>query len=246
MGVLLTVKNADFAANAIAFAAPVTEGLEFWNYYTDPTKVGRNLVPGKAAPSIVGTPGAGANFVTLSNNVNYLVTGLTDQAEVTMLTVARVNAGAAAGSFKYMIGNYSSGGTAPLGSNLYFVNNSANTLATLCSRNNGTSDIAVAATLTPANSGSTFAFYAARMGASYLRIDDKTRGLNASASTANPRSTPSGNPYRIGGAGTTTGTGGVTDMAFAGLYSRTLTDAEIEAVYQRVKTFLSGKGIGGI
>lgn len=242
MGILQTVKGADFSASALGIVFPVTSNLEFINYFGDAaTKTGRNLALGKGAPSVVGTPGIGAGYATFTNNTNYVQTALVDQAEVTHLCVARVNSGSPANAFKGMISNFAGTGV-NTGSNLWFSNSASSPPQVQTSRNNGTTDASVTAALVSPDNAASFAFYAGRMGAAYNRIDDKTHGLSTAGAVTNPRSTPSTVAYRIGSVLGVAG-GGIIDIAFVAIFSRCLTDAEVDAVYQRVKSALATKSI---
>lgn len=240
MGVLLTVKNADFSTNAIAFSAPVADGLEYWNYFGDTTKTGRNLVPGKSAGTVVGTPAMGSGFATFTNSSNYVVTGVTDQREVTLLSVARANTPSQNLS-KAMISTYNGGGGTAAGSSLFFGGGGGAQATVAAARNSGGTDAPVVTSIT--QDPNTFGFFTSRIGAAYHRIDDKTHNLSGSGSVANPRSAANGQLYRVGGFVSGFTAGGLADIAFAAIYSRVLTDAEVDAIYQRVKTYLAGKGI---
>ncbi|WP_437871163.1 hypothetical protein ACSD7O_19535 [Methylorubrum extorquens] len=229
--------NADFSTNSIGFAAPVIDGLEYWNYFGESAaKTGRNLVVGKSAAAVLGAPVVSPNFVTFQSNAVAVQTGLLDRGEVTLLAVARPTTPSQT-QFKYMLSSYN-GSAAAQGSGLYFDNTAASKPGVLAARNNGTSDVTATAALT--TDSSAFAFYAGRIGAAYNRIDSKTAGIMAAGAIANPRSVPNGILYRVGAAPSVAG-GGQTDMAFAAIYSRCLTDAEIDAIYQRVKAYLSSK-----
>jgi hypothetical protein len=104
MSALLTVEDADFSASAIAFVPPILEGLEYWNYFGDISNTGRNLVVGKPAGSVIGSPVLAAKFTTFSAFNNYVPTGLLDQSLVTLLGVARPNTPSQS-PFKYVIGS---------------------------------------------------------------------------------------------------------------------------------------------
>jgi hypothetical protein len=241
MGALLTVKGTDFSGAAIAFSPPVSAGLEYWNYFGDPTKTARNLALGKAAASIIGAPGAGANFATFTGLTNYVQTGLVDQTEVTLLAVARPITPAAA-TYKHVIGNYNGTSGNQAGSSLLFNNVAQGGPGVYNARSDGTNS-QNSILFAPIGDYSGFGFIAGRMGATASRYDDKTRGLSANGTFSYPRAASNGQLYRIGSAvSAATGTQAV-DVAFAAIYSRVLSDVELDAIYQKVKTYLAGKSI---
>lgn len=82
MGIVVKVKGADFSAQASKFIAPITDGLQYWNFFgATETLATRNLVPGKASSSIVGTLGYGDNYIRPSNGscIQTLVPETNDQ-----------------------------------------------------------------------------------------------------------------------------------------------------------------------
>lgn len=247
MGANLAIKGADFSAASIGFVAPVMAGLEFWNYLGDTlAKTARNLVVGKPGITAVGAPVINPGYVSLKGGSNFLQTGLVDQSEVTLLAVSRIP-NLADSTYAYVIGSFAGSG-AQGGSSLLY-SNSASTAAkhkpqAYAARNASGTDAPVIAEVAEANA-TAWGFHAVRIGAAYHRIDDKTRGLSGSGPITNPRSAPNGQFYRIGSsnAGTASIVIGDVDVAFATGYSRCLTDAEVEANYQRVKAYLASKGI---
>jgi len=240
MGVLLTVKNADFSANAVAFVPPVVDGLEYWNYFggTAANSV-RNMVTGKTASSLVGSPTVGAGFISASQT-DCVRTAILDQAEVTLLAVGRGPANVNTSGWGMMISNYGSGG-ASQGSSVAFVGSGSfkGGVGTAVARVNGV-DINAAPDL-PSADHSAWTYAEARIGNAFLRVRDRTRNTGSTVTPGSARVT-SGTAYRVGAP-----YGGVTtfgmDIAFAAIYSRVLTDAEVDSVYQRVKAYLSTKSI---
>lgn len=243
MGVQLTVKGADFSISPIGFAAPVSSGLEFWNYFGGTAaKTVRNLAVGKAAPSVVGTPVISTGFATFASLANYLQTGVLDQAEVTLLAVSRAP-NLQANTFGDTITTRNGNGAAA-GSGLrynYAAVGSSKGIVT-ASRNSSGTDAELTGVLStdPQNN---WGFYAARIGAAYHRLDNRTTGQTISGSVANPRSTPNGLAYRIGSAYVNNSIAAPVDVAFAAIYSRCLTDAEITAIYAKVQSYLASLSI---
>lgn len=237
MGAQLLLSGMDFTANPMGFAAPVPNKLEYWNYFGGAAaKTANNNVVGKSKGTVVGTPVVASNYVTFVGNTAYVVTGLVDQSEVTFLAVARPTAGDGA-KYRYLIGSFASTAGANVGSNLYLDNQTIPRPTIAAARNNAGTDANVANAVTGETDTSGFAFYAGRIGASLHRVDDKTRNLNSVGSVANPRSTPNGVPYRIGDDAGVVSTGSV-DFAWAAIYSRVLTDTELQTVYVNVQSYL--------
>lgn len=239
MTIVLTAKGVDFSRDALGFVFPVMTGLEFLNYFGGSgDRTVRNLAPGKGVPTVTGSPVNAAAFATFRAGTDFLTTATLDQAEVTLIAVARAAPSSPATAYKYLIGNYNGGGAAQ-GSNM-FLNAAADSAPTVLAARTGNTT----ANLVSPDSAASFAFYASRVGAAYTRIDDKTHGLTASAAGMGDRSAPSGVYYRVGSSGPNLGlTDGRADMAFAAIYSRCLTDTEIDTVYRRVKAYLATKSL---
>ncbi|QDI81680.1 hypothetical protein E8E01_15125 [Methylorubrum populi] len=241
MGTQIVAKGADFSAISFGFAAPVTRGLEYWNYFGDSAdKTGRNLVVGKSGVAVVGAPVVNPGYARMTAQSAYVQTAVLDQAAVTFLAVCRP-ADLGTTQWRYPIASIAGGTGAAVGASLAIGTDNAPKV--YASRNNGTSDVALVTGVAALASATPFGFYAGRVGPAYNRIDDKTRSVSNAGAVTNPRSTPNGQAYRVGSGIYNTGSQlGVLDISFAAIFSVELTDAEIDAVYQRVKAFEAARG----
>lgn len=238
MGALLTVKGADFSASAIAFVPPVVEGLEYWNYFGDGAKSGRNLVLGKPSATVVGAPVASGTFLSTSAG-NFVETGLLDQSEVTIITAGRGPNLVNASTWGMLVASYA--GADNPGSALTFLQSSQVLLGVLAGRSNGSGGVTQTQTNSTGNSDkAAWGFMEARIGATRQSVRDWTRNVGGQTTPASAR-VPNGRPYRIGS--NTGAAQGALDFAFVAIYSRVLSDAEMDTIYQRVKAYLSGKNI---
>lgn len=239
MGMQFSGKGLDGSAVQLGFVPPVLGNLEYFNYFGDTaSKTARNLVTGKAQGTVVGTPIVNAGYVTLGANANYVVTGLLDQAEITIMAVCRPTPGDGA-KFRYVFGNYNGSGI-PGGSNFYFDNATVAKPVAGGSRTVSGTDTFSTTYLNAETDTSGWAFYMVRIGAAFHRIDDKTRGLSAIGAVTSPRSSTSGLPYRIGDDSTSVSTG-QTDISWIGAYSRCITDAEGTKSYLAVQAVMANK-----
>jgi hypothetical protein len=233
----------DLSAAAIGFIAPVMNGLEYWNFFGDAATTARNLVTGKPQGAVVGAPVLGAGFATFLHNSNFVQTGLVDQTEVTLLAVSRVP-NKTNTQFKYVIGNFASPSTKEGGSNLLYNSPANGGIGTYASRNNAGTNVATSAYIGTTRDHSLWSFNVGRIGAGIQRAEDKTSGEVANAPTTYPRQAPAVGAYRIGSSISTSFSNLTTvDVAWAAIYSRVLTDAEIDAIYLKVKLYLATKGI---
>ncbi len=93
MGIVVKVKGADFSAQASKFIAPITDGLQYWNFFGNSENLAkRNLVPGKPSSAVIGTLGYGENYIRPSGGscVQTLVPETDDQ---TMIVVYAAETG---------------------------------------------------------------------------------------------------------------------------------------------------------
>lgn len=243
MATIIRVAGADFSANAVGFIPPVSSGLVYWGLFGDTlAKTTRNLAPGASAATAVGNPGISAGYASFLPANNYISTGLVDTTSLTYLFVARSTSdmvsttnrpfymgvsGLLAGSGIYA---YQVNGAMPA-VNLRFT-------ATVSVGGTPTNKILVQ---TIANL-STWSFIGATLDSGVaMNTYNKTDGTTATLATPDPHLITPTTILRVGsGVG---GYGGAHDMAFAAVYNRALTSAEITTVYAFVKSYLATRSI---
>lgn len=83
-------KDVDFSAVATGYLPPVGTGVEYFNFFNSEDALTRNLIPGKAVPTKNGVPVFNANSQSflLTNLLNYINTGIKLTDEMTIVTVA--------------------------------------------------------------------------------------------------------------------------------------------------------------
>lgn len=236
MGLLLSVRGADFSGAPVAYIPAVERSAEYLNYFGAGSEPGRNLIAGKAKGQVVGAPGFGSGFASFRGATNFIRTGVLDQAAATLLAVARAP-NLQDGTFGFAVCSFNGSGTAA-GSNM-LIDRTLRQMGVHASRDvSGTPQVVQKFVATSVDG---WVFYSVRAGNAYHRIDDKTNGRSGIGPIDWPRSAPNGLPYLIGsGHG---GVQGLIDIAYAAIHSAELTDAEIEASYQQVKAALATKSI---
>lgn len=250
MATILTVTGADFSANSVGFIAPVADGLVGWWYLGGTEAETKRDRAGIANATLGGSPTINAGYASFGGYSagQWLQTAVTETAAFTMLCVARSTEAAHSGTdlpmFVSNYGNDAGNGGTPIGASIYISAGTvpAGTLRLGGGQNaNGTVLGQINTTFSVAASTS-WNFYAGRLASTSA---NNTQQLNArhlfgktsgqSHTTNNyPRVVHSVNKMRIG-AGFHSGFSGSCDVAFAALYSRALTDDEVETIYQAVK-----------
>lgn len=248
MTTILRVLGADFSANPIGFIPPVSSGLEGWWYLGDSMEKSlRNLAPGKPDATPFGAPGVQAGYLEMKGMTNYLRTSIAETASYTLLAVAASDETfAAAATQPTMISSQNNSTTS--GARMFLGSGAtAAPVARLSSFASALNDSSVSAmygdTLDVSNA-SAFRFYATALDAGVARyMWDKTGATSKTTPITRTRTlNVGGRTYDIGSAflGGQTAT---QRMAFAAIYSRALTDAEVTTVYQAVKAFLTKRSI---
>lgn len=241
MATIIKVKGADFSANAVGFIPPVAADLAGWFFPNGSlAQAKRNLAPGGADAAVTGAPVIGTAYTRFKGRTNYLDTGLAETPAITLLAVARAVIPASGSAQALIVSNYGSGTgvsltkpqlTAPSSvsgtENVYAGFSAPTGLATASAVvSNGTAWAFTAGVVTPGTG---------------LQFIDKTRGLLGSLSTATARSL--GTSSLLIGSGYDISWTGESDIAFAAIYTRALEAAEIDTVYQFVKTYLAKRSI---
>ena len=237
MGILITVKNANFSENAVGFLAPVPLGLEYWNYFGDKTeRTGRNMAADKDKAAVTGEPVIGDGFCTFESAVHFVQTTISDQKTVTLLCVARSPFLDSRTAF--LIGNYSSNDSGGVGSNLFFQNGTVHCAAER-SKDGAGSEPVFASFMPPTLES--WSFYVARISDTRQVVEDRTRSLKFAEAFDEPRVVVTKHSYRIGSGWSRLQ--GPVDIALAAIYSRELADSEVETIYMRSKAYLATKKI---
>lgn len=241
MATIITVPGADFAANPVGFMPPVASGLEAWFYVNGSADLARrNLAPGKANGVVVGTPSYEASHVRLGAGA-YIESGIGQDGDCHLLVAMKVPDGTTFGSSNcFGISSYISSPTTPYLS----LNAATGSLAFPAAKPYAAGAFVVSGTPTfvQANAANvadsrTWQFLTGRfLGGTGIRVRNRTAGSEASTANANAVYDGS-NTFRIGAA--TAANGLAVDIAFAGIFSRALSDIEETAVYAAVQAYLS-------
>lgn len=250
MGVLIRVKNASFAGRAVAFVPPVADGLEYWNFFGgDASQSRRNLAPGKNGASLVGALTYNAHSAIFKGGTNFLITEVADPESVTFIAVARCPTEEAG----MIISNYRSPRIGGVGTTLgkSLLLNPGNPDGALdasmfSSRWDGAGGASSAAGATrvqavPTNSWGAFV---GRSNES-TKIRDVVNKTNNLAAT-NPITALgdiSAAPFRIGSPHVDNEYNQSSEIAAAIIFSRALSNDEVEKVYGFLKGYFARRGI---
>lgn len=216
------------------FNIPVTSGLEGAFLFGDGVaQMGRNYAPGKPDATVVGAPVSGAGFGVF-NEFGYLNTGISETAEMTIITVCRDSSGLVDPKPGF-IGNHLD---VPLGGVAIFTatetlfrgQNVKNNLSDYCSVSaNGT-----VATFTP------LAFRVKNNATSLLT--NLTSGAAAGSASSGARTVDSANKILVGRI-PSEGFKGLNDQVAALIYSRAITDAELTSMTVWLRKYCASHGI---
>lgn len=252
MATLITITGADFSANSVGFIAPVSAGLVGWWYLGGSVAETQQDRAGIANATLAGSPTINDGYVSFAgyDDSQWLETAVAETDDITVMCVARSsdtfgsgankpmfisNFGTDSGSGGALIGTsiYVDGGTAPAGTvRLGGGQDTSGTYTAYTSTTFSTTDVSV------------WNFYAGKMtaagGSDSRKLINSTTDQSNNTSPSVPRRSNTVRPFRIG-ASHSASFAGVCDVAFAAIYSAALSDAQIETIYQAVKTRLAGK-----
>lgn len=251
MGTVMTIKDADFSGLASLSDIPVLGNLEAWHYLGgDVAQSVRNYAPGKADATIeapVGkTPVFLRNYAQFQASFGNLLTSVSETNEMTLIAVGR--AGGTSWQGPSYISNYF--GTAAPGDRGFSLEVDAQgafasahqilsgTISSVLARDGAATADQDQAKLT------NWCFYAARVTTTYVYYDEKYgAGLKVPWALAAGASRQLGTrPYRIG-ARASGSRPNPAHMAFAAIYSRSISDLELNTIYQRVKAIMARRSI---
>lgn len=259
MGIRLVVKGADFSDEATGYISPVSEGLEYLNFFgLNAATMQRNLAPGKPLGVMIGSPTINANSAIFTNLVNYIQTSIADVSSKTLFVVARVPTPKAESilmsnsrsqrptqattstATSMMFRGPSDPDAGEVGELLFAaqwdgVNDSSSVPGTITIPNRPVGSLSALVGRTNSGDGT--------LAATKIRkLDNKTTGAKTSSSFSNAYFDLAGT-FRVGSSYTSFSGTVPTEVLFAAFWSRELTDVEVETMYQAVKTHYAQRGI---
>lgn len=246
MGTQIVAKGVSGESFALKYAAPVRRGLEAWHFLnTDLVKAARNYAPGKPNAKVIGEPIIQPNFMQFKSLSNFLQTQVMESAAMTIFAVVRCFDTMADDAHKAMfLGTFrndaAAGGGETFGVSMY-TNNPTSLIGAASKGNTVDNDTASGAGLSN-HDFSKFALVVQEVsaGTAPTRITNATTGVTVIGNSTLPRF-PSVGLMRIGsGYHQFAGTG---EIAFAALYSESLTATEIAAVVADIRRYMETRGI---
>lgn len=253
-GILIRVKGASFEANAVGFIPPIAGGLEYMNFFGgDANKATRNLAPGKPAAGLVGAPTYNEHSAIFRPGANYVVTSVDDAESMTFIAVAKSLSDANTMIVSNFSGPRAGGVGTTTGKALDFGSNGViDGLVTnkmFGPRWDGVSSAPVSPGVAITGLQNPVGEWRAVVGRAResdktLSIFNKTAGLSGSVGVTQVADLGA-SKMRIGG--TAVASGGsfanAVEIAAVAIYSRALTDVEIDKVYSFLKGYYSRRGM---
>ncbi|MBA6130004.1 hypothetical protein, partial [Pseudomonas juntendi] len=228
MGVRLIAKDVDAEAYATEYSAPVRRALEMIHFTNgSPTKAARNLAPGKAQGSVVGSPVASADRITCNSLTNFIQSGIQEPSAITFFMIARSGDSNTSGATRPgFLGTYdglAADGGASDGFALFF--SGTNAISVNACYGNTASDKTFPRASLPTQDAANWALYSVIISSAGIVFNDLTNNRTITQSTTGglPRR-PSLNKIRIGSL--FTGFSGSCDIAAVQLHSAVLTAEE--------------------
>jgi hypothetical protein len=252
MATVFTIEGMDALANSVGFAPPVADGLVGWFHLDNATQALRNRASGGAAAVVAGTPVFSTGFASFATSSDRLDTTILDSDAITLLAVAKSAAAFTSTSTRpNFVGTYASQSGGIAGASLQVTGTPsaapAATVAITASRNNGSGvPIQTPASITVADF-SAWTFLAGIVEAGAVtdgrKIIDMTNGVTgvATPATARLRNTISGNSGEVSIGNMSSLVAGAVDLAWAAIYHRALTVAEVAKIYAFVQRRLADK-----
>lgn len=238
MTTILTVKGADFSANAVGFEPPVTDGLEAWFYLGGSAALSVKDLSFNADALVVGSPTYSTGYVTCTSLSNYFTTSVGDSAAGTILAVARWPTGQTGTATGIISSAKMSGSnTASVEQYLTTVAEPTGTLVGDLGYNEVPTAVFGQLTSNPINTRAFYAHSWSQADAS-RRLRNLTESTTSSGSISGTRQI-SDRTFRLGSSyNTRTGT---IELSFWAKYSRQLTVDEEDEIYVFVQRFLADK-----
>lgn len=226
---------------------PVTRGLEAWfTFDTDVSRFGFNRAIGKENSILVGAPSAFPTHGRFKGLSNYVQTPIVETDEQTLIVVGKlVNAPVDSATGALLLGNYIGSSATPgltgvaAGVSIYFPSASFTAQVGRSSGSGGIAgDIVAMTTMTPATS---WAIRAVRTKSGQMtKVYDLTANISKEGVSSASRGL-SNTKFRVGSG--TSGLSGESDISAAAIYSKCLTDEEIDLVAAVMRKRMARLGI---
>ena len=247
-GTQILIKNAAFESFAVGYVPPVVDNLEGWFFINETlAKAARNWAGEDKSDGVFGgAPATSNRFFSFDpvNRGDYLATAIDETAEMTVLGVIRSTDSLDGTLTKpFFITNNNTGFSAgtPSRKSPGFSLYAASTTALSMQAARWTGSATAVETIGITHNFSNWSFVCARVSNAQKSVWSLSSSQRADAASSNPRD-PALAKMRIGAALNTLNNG-KSDIAFASIYSRFLTDAEVQAVYARVQAYLAPRTI---
>ncbi|WP_152219706.1 hypothetical protein [Pseudomonas sp. SCB32] len=252
MGIRIVVKGADFSERAVSYIPAVEDGLEYLNFFGGSAdNLRRNLAKGKPDALLVGAPVVKAHSAVFTNLVNYLKTAVDHTPSMSIVLVLKTPATEDDAMYVSNFGSQRKGapaGTTTLGTTTWFRGlgpvDGKGKLGQIVSYVEGATNPAVEPLEidVPTNTIRMMAssFHTPTRQAKFV---DKTAGYSDSRTLPVDRTFDLGQTFNIGSTVGPYAPSTTAEIYFAALYSRQLSDAELDAVYQSLKAYYTHRGI---
>ncbi|VED50047.1 Uncharacterised protein [Raoultella terrigena] len=246
MGMLLN-QNISLSNIATGIIPPITNGLEFYNLYNDASKLGRNFATGKPQATVVGSPAFNGESITCTNLGNYINTNVPQTQEMTILTIGQPTA--VSGNFVHW-SNYGSpitnGGTGLTSAD--FLRQSVSTGNPSLSLSYSDDSFATRKILSYGISSGADTIKLRAFATVFSQAGMTTRARDLTNAKVLVNAIPTSGVLSLAGT-ILLGSHYTTVEASAGnlfacmIFSRALSDAEINTLYTSLKSYYAGKGI---
>ncbi len=242
MGITIST-NDDLSLIATEFIPVVASGLEYANFFGGSGVMARNLAAGKSAATVVGSPTQNTQFIRCSGGSAYIQTAALQTAEYTWIAVAKPVTDSSTATAS-VISN--SSGNIFAKSSIDFLQSTLGD-GVLNARHATATDLGGGSFGEDSQSATGVAnltnpkAYAARFDAARLKVFNRLTDAAVSSTT---QSTALGvdptKPLRLGSSYQSIGQ---TDIYCAFIWSRSLSDVEVAAMYTQIKAYYTARSI---
>jgi hypothetical protein len=224
------------------YVAPVTRALKGIHFLVDSAaKLAHNFVEDGINGSVTGAPTITSQYAQMTDNTNYVDTGVPESALMTFFLIAKSDQDFSSidGAMLFSTnGNtVQSGGTSTFGTSLYMT---ASGITFGSSRNNAGTATSASAAIS-GNANATWALYQLEVTATGNTITNLTTGATATNSTGSTKILTNGN-FRLGANFTASYVGTSKLMAWVAHHD-VLTADEKASWAARLRTYASSKGV---
>ena len=248
MGVKITVKGSDFSSRAVAYVPKVPAGLQYLNFFGKEVQaLARNLAPGKPSGVVVGAPVFDDTSASFSYLKDYVKTGAIQTPDATLIAVFKVPSSNVI-VWRHIISNSgaSIGAGLKFGLSLALKLDSPDARGTLGLVSTTGGAATTVGNVRPVSLGNyiCLALTADSVGR-VIGITNLTTNSKATATYAAGNQPELNGEFLIGSAAglRTDSAGGVTNICYASIYDRALSDAELVTIHDDLKKFYSLRGI---